>query len=261
MKVRDIMRRDPITICDGDPLCVAQRCMAQYRIRHLPVVSDGHLTGMLSERDVLSARAHYEGDDEWWRMPVRGAMQIEPQTADPDDSVTEIAARMASTKLDAFPVVSRGHLIGVVTVIDVLDAEVREAMTPADQAIGELGAQPPSVRADQPLLEAVTVMFDQHVRDLPVLDQDDHLVGMLSESDVRRAIGDPAEYVESERARRYEVQDVMDPVVSKVEDDRTLAELAHRFADPRRDAVAVVDHAGTLVGLVSYIEALHALCG
>lgn len=260
MKIRDIMRREPITVWDTDPLGIAQRWMAKYHIRHLPVLAGGKLVGMLAERDLLQARAHADGDEDWWRMPVREAMQPSPQTVHPDDSVTEVAGRMAYSKLDAFPVIDHGKLVGVVSVVDVLDAEVRDAMASrGETAIGDLGDRPPVIRSDQPLFDAVTLMYDHHVHDLPVVDSDGRLVGMLSEADVRHAIGDPAAYLDSTRSRRFDVQDVMETGVPTIAADRPIAELAHCFADPRREAVAVVDQTGTPVGVVSYIDALHAL--
>ena len=129
MKVRDIMRREPLTILDTDILGNAQRTMTRFGIRHLPVMGDHRLVGMLSERDLLAARARSDGEQDWWRIRVRDAMQIPPQTVNPEDSVIEIAARMAASKLDAFPVLDLGKLVGLVSIIDVLDAEVRDAMT------------------------------------------------------------------------------------------------------------------------------------
>ncbi len=55
-------------------------------------------------------------------------MRSSPQTAGPDDSLTEAAGRMAMSKIGSLPIVERGKLIGLVTVTDVLDAEVSEAM-------------------------------------------------------------------------------------------------------------------------------------
>jgi len=51
-----------------------------------------------------------------------------PQTAAPEDSLTEVAGRLALAKIGAMPVVELGNLIGLVTTTDVLEAEVREAM-------------------------------------------------------------------------------------------------------------------------------------
>ena len=133
------MRREPITIAETDTLGAAQRAMARNEVRHLPVVSNGKLVGILNEHDVLTARSRVEEGDDWWRISVHDAMQP-PQTASLDDSITEIAGRMAASKIDAFPVVSLGKLLGIVTVTDVLEAEVRMAMGP-HQGVARAGGQ------------------------------------------------------------------------------------------------------------------------
>lgn len=241
-----------------DTVGSAQRWMTRYRIRHLPVVDHEQLVGLLSEHDLLAARARVAGDKGWWKLRVRDAMPAGLQTVGPDDSLTEVEGRMAMSKLDAFLVVEHGKLVGLVTVIDVLDAEVRRAMAAHPAPLTALG-RPPTVCPEDALLEAVRVMFDHHVRNLPVVDDTGKVVGMLSEVDVRRKIGDPAQYLASETAKRYDVQDVMDTKVATVVSGRPLAEVAHYFADERLDAIPVVDHAGALVGMVSYIDTLHAL--
>jgi CBS domain-containing protein len=261
------MRAGPWTIGETDTLGNAQRVMMRNRIRHLPVVSGGKLVGILSERDVLAARAHVEPDDDWWRISVHDAMHAPPQTANPEDSLTEVAGRMAMAKIGALPVVDVGKLVGIVTVSDVLDAEVRSAMAPApvSQAIAAdvMTVWPRTIRPDAPLLDAVAMMVDHHVRHLPVVDTTSTIVGMLSERDVRSAIGDPVQYLElrSKSEARYRVRDVMARPAVAVAFDRPILELARHFSDDRFGALPIVDKFGALVGIVSYVDALRALAG
>lgn len=265
MKLRDIMRPGPFTVQETDSLGNAQRAMARARVRHLPVMGDGKLVGMLSERDILSARAHSQGDELWWRVPVWRAMQSPVQTAGPDDSLTEVAGRMAASKIGALAVVERGKLLGIATVTDVLAGEVRSAMSPTPlssaTAADAMTPYPVTVRPDMLLVDAAALMIDRHVRHLPVVDSTSTIVGMLSERDVRTAIGDPVFYVES-RSRspaQHRVQDVMTRPAVVVAFDRPLVELARHFADERLGALPIVDKFGALIGIVSYVDALRVL--
>ena len=128
MLLKQIMKRDPITADDTEPLGDVYRRMVAYKLRHVPVVRAGKLVGLLSERDILEYRAKRDADEEWWRARTADAMHGGLQTAGPDDSLTEAAGRMAMSKIGALPIVELGKLVGIVTVTDVLAAEVEEAM-------------------------------------------------------------------------------------------------------------------------------------
>ncbi|HEY5950875.1 MAG TPA: CBS domain-containing protein [Kofleriaceae bacterium] len=264
MKIREIMRPGPITILETDSLGAAQRVMARSRIRHLPVISDNRLVGMLSARDILAARAHCDGEVDWWSIRVHDAMTAPVHTAGGDDSLAEIAGRMAIEKIGAMPVVERGKLLGLVTVTDVLDAEVRTAMAPAPVTLAiaadAMTPFPLTTSPQTPIADAVAMMVDHHVRHLPVVDTTSTVIGMLSERDVRSAIGDPVQYVELKRSTvRLHVRDVMTTPAVTVPFDRPLVAVAKAFADTRIGAVPVLDKFGALVGIISYVDALRGL--
>lgn len=128
MKLREIMKPSPVTVSEVTRLGDAYRLMSKHGIRHLPVVDDKKLCGILTERDILRYRADTAFREDWWRAPVSAAMVSPPQTAGPEDSLTEAAGRLAMSKISALPIVERGSLIGIITATDVLDAEVRQAM-------------------------------------------------------------------------------------------------------------------------------------
>ena len=52
-KVRDIMTRDLITISPNTSLDECMKIMTEKRVRHLPVLEDGHLCGIISIGDVV----------------------------------------------------------------------------------------------------------------------------------------------------------------------------------------------------------------
>lgn len=128
MKVRDIMKPAPVTATEVTRLGEALQTMMKHRIRHLPIVRGDRLCGILSERDILHYRAVTAYREDWWRAPVTAAMVASVQTVGPDDSLTEVAGRLADSRIGALPIVDGGKLLGIVSVIDVLDAEVRQAM-------------------------------------------------------------------------------------------------------------------------------------
>lgn len=265
MKIRDIMRPGPFTIEASDVLGVAYVTMKRSNIRHLPVVSDGKLVGMLSERDVLAARARADAKG-WYAIPVRDAMSAPVETAAPGDPLSEVEGRMAVAKIGAMPVVEGDTLVGLATIQDVLVAEVRAASAPAPivevTAVDVMTPWPRTIAPEATLTDAAAVMLAHHVRHLPVVDGASNVVGMLSDRDLRTAIGDPVQYVEL-RARRPDsstcVKDAMSRPAVVVPYERPLLELARSFADDRLGAVLVVDGFGALLGIVSYVDVLRVL--
>lgn len=266
MKISEVMRPGAFTIADTDLLGAAQYAMTRSQIRHLPVVHGERLVGILSERDVLAARALAADDDRlWWSVPVGEAMQPSPQTARPDDSLTEVAGRMAAAKIGAMPIVERGKLLGIATVTDVLDAEVRSAMGPSDRGLTVVDVMTPwpvTVSPELGISEAITRMARHHVRHLPVIDTTTALVGILSERDIREAIGDPSEYL-AIRANLVtaepRVSDVMTTPVRTVRPETHLSTVARELTEHRIGAMPVVDGFGTLLGITSYVDVLRAL--
>lgn len=263
MKLRDVMRPGTYTISDTDGLGAAYAAMTRGRIRHLPVMRGEHIVGMLSERDVFAARAR-AGDRPWTLIPVAEAMKGPVQTAGPDDSLTEAAGRMAAARIGALPIVEQGRLIGIAAVADVLAAEVREAMAPHRITLTAADAMTPypfAVRPETHLIDAVAIMVDRHVRHLPVVDEHSTIVGILSDRDVRAAIGDPSAYAESRSPSpvQLRVRDVMTQAASYVPFDAPIVEIAKRFADEHIGAMPVTDKFGALLGMISYVDVLRVL--
>jgi acetoin utilization protein AcuB len=262
MKIKEIMRRTPWIVGGVDSLGSAHELMRRYAIRHLPVLRDGRLIGLLSEHDILEFRAELGPGEDWTKVGVADAMTHRPQTAGPDDSLTEIVARFAANKLDALPIVEHGKLVGIVTVTDVLAAEVRRAMAPSPGRATAADAMTPgpfTVTPDDNLYDAASRMSVHGIRHLPVVDQLETVVGMISERDLRTHLGDPSRFVVRHGKTAMRVRDVMTTPAQKASADQPLAELAKTFEDDRVGAVPVVDGAGRLLGIVSYVDALRVL--
>jgi CBS domain-containing protein len=134
-------------------------------------------------------------------------------------------------------------------------------MTPA-KAADVMTPCPFSVHPETPLVEAIGMMVDHRVRHLPVVDAAKQLVGMLSERDVRTAIGDPTSYARDRRhsPAMFLVENVMSRPAIAILGDRPVPEVACYFADKGIGALPVVDERGSVVGIVSYVDALRALC-
>ena len=117
MKVRNWMITDLITVSPKDTVESAIQIMQQHSIRHLPVVEDNKLVGLVTES---SLRPYLS--PEKLRLPLREVMIINPITIDPEASIDEAARLIYKYKIGGLPVISQGKLVGIITITDILEA-------------------------------------------------------------------------------------------------------------------------------------------
>lgn len=116
------MKRPVITIAPDATLKEAHDKMWAEGIRHLPVVEDGRLVGIVTDRDIRLATSTLKKDPLSCDAPVRAVMKTPVLTADPLDPVEDAARLMREEKVGCLPVVEGKELIGIITGIDLLDA-------------------------------------------------------------------------------------------------------------------------------------------
>jgi acetoin utilization protein AcuB len=116
MLVENHMTSEPITIEPDELLIRASHKMRSGGFRRLPVVSDGKLIGIISERDLREHRGHLE------HTKVNGVMTENPVTVGRGMTVEEAARIMVERQIGGLPVVEGDRLVGVITVTDVMNA-------------------------------------------------------------------------------------------------------------------------------------------
>lgn len=127
MKVRELMTTDVATIGRNDELTIGDDIMKMKRLRHLPVVEEGRLVGMLTQRDLfhaaLSTALNFgeKAQKEFLKtVVVKEVMTEEVLTIDPGADVKKAARLLIEHKIGCLPVVENGKLVGLVTETDLL---------------------------------------------------------------------------------------------------------------------------------------------
>jgi CBS domain-containing protein len=125
--VREIMMGSPVTLKPDDTLALANDVISLGRIRHIPVVEDGKLRGMLTERDLMGAAATQifglkksSKNALLKSVQIRDVMKKRVVTVAPDTPIKDAAHLLADKKIGCLPVVSEGTLVGLVTTTDIL---------------------------------------------------------------------------------------------------------------------------------------------
>lgn len=116
MIVGNRMTKEPITVAPDDLLIRASHKMLAGGFRRLPVVSNGKLVGIVTERDLREHRGHLE------HTKVNGAMTENPVTVSPATTLEEAAQILLERQIGGLPVVADGRLIGIITASDILNA-------------------------------------------------------------------------------------------------------------------------------------------
>jgi len=147
MLVRDILTPGVLTIVPETTLPEAIRLARERGVRHLPVVEDGKLVGIVSDRDLKQAMASpatsldvHELKYLLDRLAVGEIMTRAVITVGPMAPVEEAARLMVMEKISALPVTDADRLLGIVTETDVLNLFLKA-----------MGAGQPSSRVDVPL--------------------------------------------------------------------------------------------------------------
>jgi acetoin utilization protein AcuB len=119
VQLANVMTMNPVTIGSSASLAMAKSLMDAGRFRRLPVMDEGKLVGILTERDIREHAGALE------HTRVNGAMRTAVITVMPTDSVEKAAHLMLEHKIGGLPVTAEGKLVGIVTMTDVVRAFLR----------------------------------------------------------------------------------------------------------------------------------------
>ena len=124
---------------------------------------------------------------------IKDVMSSDPCTIDADKSVAYAAKMMRDEDVGLAPIVEGDKLIGMLTDRDIAIRVVAEGKDPDQVTVREVASkQVVTIDPQQDLDEALRLMAQHQVRRLPVVDRDNHLVGVVSQADVAREVKDKA---------------------------------------------------------------------
>jgi acetoin utilization protein AcuB len=118
--IRGFMTLSPHSITSRHTLAEAHQTMRERGVRHLPVIDDGKVTGVVSQRDLYLLET-LRGVDAA-RELVEEAMSSEPFVVEPDAALEDVAEAMASHRHGSALVVAEGVVVGIFTTTDALRA-------------------------------------------------------------------------------------------------------------------------------------------
>jgi CBS domain-containing protein len=115
-----------VTAAPGQTVRTVARLLRLNRIGAVPVIDDdGHLVGMLSERDI-TYRLATDGEDVL-SARVADLMTVSVVTCGPADDLKYVMAEMTDKRFRHLPVLEDGAIVGIVSIGDVVKARLDEA--------------------------------------------------------------------------------------------------------------------------------------
>jgi CBS domain-containing protein len=129
MKVREWMTPNPLTLTEGDRVKTAVQQVLSAGIRHVPVLRDNVLVGIVTDRDLRRALPSIEAGASpekyqafMERTTLGDIMTVDPVTCTPDTDVVDAVGIFVERKFGAIPIVDGDELVAILTQIDVMRA-------------------------------------------------------------------------------------------------------------------------------------------
>lgn len=267
LTVAAIMSPDPIVVTPDTSLDRAICLMDDNEVRHLPVVDGDELLGVLSDRDLLEATGWLRsgvlanrGTEVYLRMPRRvgDIMQRPVARVAPETPLVRAAIEFLERGIGCLLVVDGQRLVGILTEIDLVAAFVagrleRPGSSARTSRVGEWMTPAPTViHWYTSLAEATEICRANDVRHLPVLEAG-HLVGILSDRDLRRAVG-------TGRSSERPVDDIVTREPVTVSPGLSLQEAAATMIRRKFSALPVVE-GDVLRGILTMTDVLEVCFG
>jgi len=133
--VGDWMTRNPITIDDSASIVEAIHLLREKNIRRLPVMREGKIVGLVTEKMLLGYMPTKATTLDQWELhyllsktPVTAAMNPKPHTVRPETPLADAARLLHDRKLNGVIVVDEhGDLVGIMTTTNALEALIHYA--------------------------------------------------------------------------------------------------------------------------------------
>jgi CBS domain-containing protein len=132
---------------------------------------------------------------------VRDVMTARPRGVTPETPLSQVAELMEAEDIGSVPVLDGEQLSGVVTDRDIVIRAIAKGKDPRGMPAREIASRDiVTVGPDNDLSDAVQLMADHQVRRLPVVDDENRLVGVVSQADValeakEKAVGELVEEI------------------------------------------------------------------
>ncbi len=189
----DVMRTDFLTVTPDATILHATRSMLENKINALPVLENGKLIGILTSSDLLRFIIKmYQTLDK--KIFVTDYMTDDVVTITRDTTLLEAHTLMGAKHIRSLPIIEDGKIIALVTRTDLMSSDPsRPVMQSSSETSTKVLAQPVekvmvsnviTIASTAELTEAARIMLEKKIHSLPVVDEKQQMLGIITESDL-----------------------------------------------------------------------------
>ena len=135
MNVRELMTTAPVTVQPDATLGEVAVLMKQEDCGSIPVVEDGRLVGIVTDRDIVIRGIAAGSDPKTQRVST--VMSADPVTIRPDDDLADAEKVMADRQIRRLPVVENGKLVGIIVTAQIARASDKRKVGETIKEISE----------------------------------------------------------------------------------------------------------------------------
>jgi CBS domain-containing protein len=137
MKMRDVMSPDPVSLAPDESVSTAAQAMKEHGIGTVMVVTDGRLSGLVTDRDIAIRVLAENHDPRTTRVGDIASSDL--AVLGPDDDVDQAIRLVRERAVRRIPVVQDGAPVGVVSISD-LALKIDQG-----SALSDVSAAPPNI--------------------------------------------------------------------------------------------------------------------
>ena len=183
-EIKKFMTYNPITIQSSKTISEAQSIMKGEKIRHLPVVDEGKIVGIISDRDVSLLLGLVLSTPQ--SIKVRDILHSTVFSVHPDTLIDQVVDEMASKHYGCALVEDNGKLVGIFTHGDFARRYATDHEIGKKRIDSVMTRNPVTIREDALAAEALNVLQKRMIDDLVVVDAKKRPMGLIDSQDLPR---------------------------------------------------------------------------
>ena len=246
--------KPPIHVDKDQRLSYAVNLFDKHNIARLPVLEEGNLVGIITQRDIMEKIGYFKEDMKVSTFHISTCMTRDPFVLTPSDPVEKAVELFCTKGISGMPIVDK-ELVGMVTKLDAI--EVFDYSQKVSQCYN---TQFFSVSAEERVVHARMLMLEHGERCLPVINGT--LTGVITIKDVVFELYKFMELIDRHQStlvRNVPIEDAMNRNPKPAFLSQDLEEVKAVMVKENLSTLPVLNEVGDVVGLLSKDEMIQVL--